>query len=174
MDKDGNGKVSSKEWGSKVVKNKEILSKFFGGTTPAEIGQAFKRIDANGDGSLSWDEFVGAAELKRKSIDATMMNTATVMQTEDGMVALKELFDSMDKNSDGAVDSKEWGRKVGSNKEVLAKFFGGATPAEIGQAFKRIDTNKDGVLSWEEFVAAADAQAKKPAEAKPPEEPKPA
>merc|ERR1712093_756304 len=92
IDKDSNGKVSSKEWGSNVGQQKDVLAKYFGGATPAEVGQAFKRIDANGDGSLSWDEFVAAADLKCGSVDATMTKTAEAMQTEDGMAALKELF----------------------------------------------------------------------------------
>ena len=62
LDKDGDGTVNSKEWGSAVSKNKELLSKFFGGASAKEIGQAFKRLDTDGSGDLSWDEFEAGAE----------------------------------------------------------------------------------------------------------------
>merc|ERR1719335_1777100 len=81
------------------------------------------------------------------------------LSTEDGKADLKQFFDSLDKDHNGKVSSKEWGHALGKNKELMAKYFGGATPAEIGQAFKRIDANKDGNLSWEEFVQAADAKS---------------
>merc|ERR1719235_2299308 len=94
MDKDGNGKVSSKEWGSKVGTKKDLMAQFFGGATPAEIGQAFKRIDANGDGELMWDEFVAAARRKLDSVETAALQLASVLETDAGRQALKELFDS--------------------------------------------------------------------------------
>jgi Ca2+-binding EF-hand superfamily protein len=158
MDKNHDGKVSSKEWGKMIGQKKDILAKYFGGATPAEVGRAFKRIDANSDGSLSWEEFVGAAAQKRASVSMASTALVEVMQSDEGRKSLKQFFDSLDKDSNGKVSSKEWGHALGKNKEVMAKYFGGATPAEIGQAFKRIDANHDGNLTWEEFVGAADAK----------------
>lgn len=82
---------------------------------------------------------------------------AEALQTEEGEVALKEFFMSLDKDGDGKVSKKEWGSKVGKQKELMSKYFGGATAAEVGAAFNRIDTNRDGSLSWEEFLAATKA-----------------
>jgi len=61
LDKNGDGRVSSAEWGKAVGANKQMLSKYFGGETLKEIGQLFKELDVNGDGSLSWGEFEAAA-----------------------------------------------------------------------------------------------------------------
>lgn len=57
LDADGDGKISGKEWGSKVYANKDVMAKFFGGTDMASIGKGFNRIDTDGDDMLTWDEF---------------------------------------------------------------------------------------------------------------------
>lgn len=149
LDKDANGKISSKEWGSAVSTSREMMSKYFGGSSAKEIGQAFRWIDADGSKDLSWEEFVDATtefEIAIKASDA--------MATEEGRAELKALFDTLDKNSDGKVSSKEWGSGVSKNKEIMAKYFGGSNVGAIGRAFGRIDTNRDKQLSWEEFVDA--------------------
>ena len=68
---------------------------------------------------------------------------------------LRQLFDTLDVDHDGKVTGQEWGKKVKQNQTLLAKYFGGNTLKEIGSAFKRIDTDGNASLSWEEFVAAA-------------------
>ena len=50
---------------------------------------------------------------------------------------------------------QEWGDGVAKHKDVIAKFFGGATIEEIGRQFARIDANNDEKLSWDEMLAAA-------------------
>ena len=45
-----------------MSKNKELLSKFFGGASAKEIGQAFQELDTDGSGELSWEEFEEGAE----------------------------------------------------------------------------------------------------------------
>ena len=62
LDKDGDGKVTGKEWGSAVSKNKEVMAKYFGGKDLKAIGKAFKRIDADGSGDLTWEEFVEGSQ----------------------------------------------------------------------------------------------------------------
>lgn len=53
--------MSSKEWGSVVAKNKDIMAKYFGGSSMAEVGKAFKMIDADKSNDLTWEEFEVAA-----------------------------------------------------------------------------------------------------------------
>ena len=61
LDKDGDGRVTGKEWGSAVKKNADVMKKYFGGKDLKTIGKAFKRIDADGSGDLTWDEFVSGS-----------------------------------------------------------------------------------------------------------------
>ena len=68
---------------------------------------------------------------------------------------MRILMGSADKNKDGVLSSKEWGNGVAKHKDVIAKFFGGATIEEIGRQFARIDANNDEKLSWDEMMAAA-------------------
>lgn len=150
LDKDGDGKVTGKEWGSAVYKNQDMMKKFFGGSTLSEIGHAFNRIDYNKDESLTWDEF--ASDVKSYEVSVKL---AKAMDTEEGKAELLGLFEGMDKDSDGKVSSKEWGSKVWQNKELLAKYFGGASMAEIGKAFNRLDTDDNESLTKEEFATAA-------------------
>mmetsp|Transcript_33037 Transcript_33037/g.65706 ORF Transcript_33037/g.65706 Transcript_33037/m.65706 type:complete len:168 (-) Transcript_33037:315-818(-) len=154
LDKDGDGKVTSKEWGKAVGKNRKALKKFFGGATVKEIGQQFSRIDADGSGDLTWDEFVSGVV----SLGAAL-KLADALETEEGRAELKALFTTLDKDGDGKVTSKEWGKAVKKNKDMLAKYFGGAELKEIGQAFKRLDADGSGDLTWDEFIAGAKALA---------------
>ena len=132
----------------------DLVSKFFGGQTLKEIGKQFARIDADGSGDLTWDEFVsGLASLN------VAQQLAGALSTEEGKKELKALFDALDKDGDGKVTSKEWGSAISKNKEILAKFFGGASIKEIGAAFKRLDADGSKDLTWDEFVAGAMALA---------------
>merc|ERR1719428_1379058 len=63
LDKDGDGQVTAQEWGKNVKENQVLLAKFFGGSTLKEIGSAFSRIDADGNASLDWEEFIAASGL---------------------------------------------------------------------------------------------------------------
>jgi len=150
LDKDGDGTVTSKEWGKGVSANWKTMGKFFGGCTQAEVGKAFKTLDVDGSGDLTWDEFEGAVS----SLDAAMC-VARAMETQEGAAELKALFDTLDKDGDGHVTGKEWGSAVSKNKDMMQKYFGGKNVKAIGKAFKRIDANGDGELTWDEFVAGS-------------------
>ena len=67
-------------------------------------------------------------ELKPSKVDLTLQHASpaeqagtvkaskeleTAMATEEGKVALKELFEKLDKDSSGGISSKEWGHSVG-------------------------------------------------------------
>merc|ERR1712147_295949 len=49
LDKDGDGGVSGKEWGSSVYKKRDALTKAFGGDTLKSIGKLFTVADGDGD-----------------------------------------------------------------------------------------------------------------------------
>ena len=48
LDVNGDGRVSSKEWGAAVARNRSLAAKYFGGASMREIGAAFSRIDVDG------------------------------------------------------------------------------------------------------------------------------
>jgi len=150
LDKDGDGTITSKEWGKGVAANWKTMSKFFGGCTIAEAGKAFKSIDVDGSGDLTWEEFEGAIS----GMDATI-RLAQALATQEGAKELKALFESLDKNGDGRVTGKEWGSAVSKNKDMMSKFFGGKDLKSIGKAFKTIDADGSGDLTWEEFVSGS-------------------
>jgi Ca2+-binding EF-hand superfamily protein len=150
LDTAGTGKVSSKEWGHGLSKNKDLLAKYFGGTSLAELGKAFKRLDVDASKDLSWEEFVNASEEF-----AAAFQMADLMANDDGRAELKALFDALDTAGTGRVSSKEWGHGLSQNKDLLAKYFGGTSLAELGKAFKRLDVDRSKDLSWEEFTSAA-------------------
>jgi Ca2+-binding EF-hand superfamily protein len=142
--------VTSKEWGRGVSSNAAILSKFFGGASLEEIGRQFRRIDLDQSRSLSWSEIVRGA----RSLGAAL-TVATYAESDSGSRELRKLFNSLDKNGDGRVSSKEWGAALSRHSGALAKHFGGASLAEIGQMFKRLDRDASGDLTWDEFVHGA-------------------
>ena len=147
LDADGDGRVTSKEWGSKVYQNQEVMSRYFGGSTLSEIGHAFNRIDQDQRGSLSWEEFSSGA----KSY-AAAVKIAEAAKTDIGRAELKDLWETIDKDGDGKVSGKEWGSAVYKNQDILKKYFGGSSLKEIGQTFNRIDADNSDSLTWEEFV----------------------
>merc|ERR1719437_185345 len=138
LDKNADGKITGKE----------LMSKYFGGTTLSEIGQAFNRIDSSGDDNLTWDEFL--SEIRSYEVVKSMQEA---FKKEEDKAELKKLWDSLDANADGKVSGKEWGSKVYANKDIMAKFFGGSDMASIGKGFNRINTNGDDQLTWDEFSA---------------------
>ena len=71
--------------------------------------------------------------------------------------ALRALFDALDVDGNGHVDSKEWGRAVAKHAELMAEQLGSQLGGQesalkaIGQAFKKIDTDRSGTITWDEF-----------------------
>lgn len=147
LDKDGNGSISSKEWGKGIGASWKKMSKFFGGCTKEEVGKAFKTLDLDGSGDLTWEEFEGAIA----GMDSSL-RLASALASAEGFAELKGLFTTLDKDGDGRVTGKEWGSAVSKNKGIMGKYFGGKNLKAIGQAFKRIDADGSGDLTWEEFV----------------------
>merc|ERR1711934_1024794 len=68
LDKNGDGGVSGKEWGSSVSKKRDELAAAFGGSTLKAIGKLFTVADGDGDGSLSFEEFLALAHARAKAL----------------------------------------------------------------------------------------------------------
>ena len=87
-------------------------------------------------------------------MDASL-RLANALESEEGKAELEALFKTCDKDSDGKVTSKEWGKAVGKNRDVMQKYFGGEDMKAIGKAFKRLDADGSDALTWDEFVAGS-------------------
>ena len=115
----------------------------------------FEQLDADGNSKITLAEFTAGLRRDADKSEATETQLDAALKTEDGRAELKALFDSLDANQDGVISVQEWGDGVAKHKDVIAKFFGGATIEEIGRQFARIDANNDEKLSWDEMLAAA-------------------
>jgi len=144
LDKDGNGQVSSKEWGQAVGQQWESMAAVFGGKSRREVGMYFNTIDKNDDETLTWEEFA----------KALYAQDCTKEYTE-----LRELWDALNKDENDCVDSKEWGSAINNNQEIAMKYFGGSTLKEVASQFRKIDLDGNKKLSWVEVVEAADIGA---------------
>jgi len=95
----------------------------------------------------------GGAPASAAAADTSLI--ASALASAEGRAELKALFDALDVNGDGAVSSKEWGQGLSKNQALMQKYFGGATAAEVGRQFNRIDADDDRKLTWSEMLAAA-------------------
>jgi Ca2+-binding EF-hand superfamily protein len=102
IDTDGSGVVSSKEWGKAIGQHWKLMGRFFGGLTVGEVGQMFKKLDADGSGDLTWGEFETALQQMDWSV-----RLAQALESQQGAAELKALWDRLDKNGDGTVSLSE-------------------------------------------------------------------
>jgi hypothetical protein len=118
----------------------------------------FSRIDANGDGQISPDEMSAFGQ--------------NLPGAEGRGLKDKNLFQKIDSNGDGVVTKEEWAahraarertqnallklQEQSGNSGAHKHHHGpsGARPASPGATFNALDTNKDGIVSAEEWAAA--------------------
>jgi Ca2+-binding EF-hand superfamily protein len=159
-----------------------------------------QKMDTNGDGRISLDEYVAAATARFKnidtqnkgSIDAADIAAAPVtlqrdekiataivkhmdpsgkgyITQDDVVTAAKARFAKLDKNGDGKLTPAELtARGMHAHASAANANATAANPqwqqkrAEFQQKyFDRIDTNHDGVITQDEYVAAATARFNK-------------
>ncbi|CAE8623939.1 unnamed protein product [Polarella glacialis] len=152
LDTNADGKVSSQEWGNSVFENKDILAKFFGGSSsPEELALAFKRIDVDKSDNLTWAEFTAAA---RSVMVSDQM--AAAMLNPEGKTAIKGLFDKIDQNGDIQITALEFAAALFSQSDIVKSYFGGMdlTLEDLSTAFQRIHKDRNGVLTWNEFESS--------------------
>merc|ERR1719244_1120848 len=137
-DKDNNGKIDFSEFAEIMIPSAPEriakLKKCF--RNRSEIESAFRRFDTNKDGAISYEEMkIG---LKHCGIDFTDQEVEIVFAVGDrdgnGEVSLTEFVDLLSSSN-------------GSTKGAIQKFFKFC----VEQAFKVIDTNKDGAISFNEL-----------------------
>merc|ERR1712032_950017 len=121
------------------------------------IGTLFSVADADGNDSITFDEFIALAKTRGTAVAAASGSSIGDIQlnaavsSAEGVAKLKALFAELDKNGDGGVSGKEWGSSVSKKRKELAAVFGGSTLKSIGKLFTVADGDGDGSLNFEEF-----------------------
>ena len=99
---------------------------------------AMKALDTNGDSAISKDEFQKAADDLRKTVHDMGLHRGHARGRE-----LKELFNRLDANHDGGIDSTEMDAELSRLAESRGSSDGLPTSAEGMQA---LDRNGDGSI----------------------------
>ena len=132
----------------------------------------FKKMDTNGDGSVSQQEFESAFV----SISQKGGQAADSTSTADLKAKADAIYKKMDSNGDGQVSETEFsaaakanaaqhaeGAKGGHAHHAHGGGGGGAEGASQAKTYDPADTNKDGVVSAQEEQVYQASQAAKTA-----------
>jgi Ca2+-binding EF-hand superfamily protein len=154
MDSDGDGSVTQSEFTAFQSKmsasNASTLLAAQEGQRPdrPSAEDMLAETDTNGDGSISKDEL--AAVLEKHAKDG-----------QNGGPSVDEMFSSMDSDGDGSVSESEltaFAEKAPSGPPPGGApppgGTGGTSSTSSSQTYDALDTNKDGVVSLSERLAA--------------------
>jgi len=172
-DVDYDGKVSEEEFPGMQTAAASLPSKFgFGwwGGNPSEL---FKKIDDNGDGAISFDEWLSYAMQQYKAEVAALPKAAYEMEKDDFVKLVKEAqdtatpaykqlywfhwkcFQAADADRDGMVSDDEFGKMIDmatKNQKRLGLPAPYSSSNECAEAFKAMDANGDGHISFDEWL----------------------
>eukprot|EP00930_Biecheleria_cincta_P096986 TRINITY_DN88746_c0_g1_i1.p1 TRINITY_DN88746_c0_g1~~TRINITY_DN88746_c0_g1_i1.p1 ORF type:complete len:480 (+),score=114.56 TRINITY_DN88746_c0_g1_i1:46-1485(+) len=100
---------------------------------PPDMVAALERVDTDGSGSIDYTEFIAATLEQSKYIKDEVMWSA---------------FRVFDKDGDGQITKEELRSVIADSGDDLAR-----VEADLVAMIKEADTDKDGVISFEEFKA---------------------
>jgi calmodulin len=122
------------------------------GQTPTEAGlqEMIKEVDANGDGTIDFPEFLNLMAKKmqvrwpvyRLHLQAHPFAPPQDTDTEDD---LKEAFKVFDKDNDGYISAPEL-------RHVLTNIGEKLSDEEVDEMIREADIDGDGQINYEEFV----------------------
>lgn len=121
------------------------------------------------DGCLSWEEF--QASLMERAVNELMQTgnlaAAELPAHEKVLEHLRAIFESIDANEDGAVSKEELALKLKADTDEHGLVKDGTFGRLLEEAgfnpnfrtFDGLDTNKDGLITWDEFRRNLDKAA---------------
>merc|ERR1719336_898739 len=143
-DVDGNGEIDYEEFIALMCPSaSDIVEKFRSKyTTMNDVKAAFKRFDRNGDGALSKEELSAAMKSSGDSYSDVEVNAIFSLGDVDGdgEITLEEFITLMSPSSSAII-------------QRLRKSFKNLN--DVKAAFKKIDSNNDGLLSKEEMMQSS-------------------
>ena len=126
FDKDGSGTISVTE----IVK---IMKNYGNPMSKEEIQNMIKDIDTDGDGELTFEEFVTLMQKQVSEVDET---------DED---AVLRAFKSFDKDHDGKITNYEF-------KYILTQMGDKFSDEELKQLFDECNLDLNGTLVYQDFI----------------------
>ncbi|WJX85548.1 hypothetical protein P8452_67984 [Trifolium repens] len=124
IDKNGDGCITIEELGT-AIRSLDV------NPTLEELQIMMNDVDANGNGTIEFGEFLDFMARKMKEAQAEK--------------ELKEAFWVFDKDKDGYISSNEL-------RSVLRAIGEKVTEEELDQMIKMADMNGDGLIDYQEFI----------------------
>ena len=124
FDKDGDGTITTKELGT-------VMRSLGQNPTEAELQDMINEVDADGNGTIDFSEFL------------TMM--ARKMKDTDSEDEIKEAFKVFDKDGNGFISAAEL-------RHVMTNLGEKLTDEEVDEMIREADIDGDGQINYEEFV----------------------
>eukprot|EP00105_Crassostrea_gigas_P041325 XP_019925473.1 PREDICTED: calmodulin-beta isoform X1 [Crassostrea gigas] len=125
FDKDGDGTITTKELGT-------VMRSLGQNPTEAELQDMINEVDADGNGTIDFPEFL------------TMM--ARKMKDTDSEEEIREAFRVFDKDGNGFISAAEL-------RHVMTNLGEKLTDEEVDEMIREADIDGDGQVNYEEFVA---------------------
>merc|ERR1712186_169640 len=121
FDKDGDGTITTKELGT-------VMRSLGQNPTEAELQDMINEVDADGNGTIDFPEFLSLMARKMKDTD-----------TEE------ELIEVFDRDGNGFISAAEL-------RHVMTNLGEKLTDEEVDEMIREADVDGDGQINYEEFV----------------------
>lgn len=136
FDKNSDGFITKQEL-KESLKNIRIFM------SDAEVEEMVKKVDANGDGLIEFDEFCMLCESMHRRDQGVGGEDGNGLSRDE---ELKEAFDVFDKDKDGLISVEELG--------VVLCSLGlreGTKVEDCKEMVKKVDRDGDGMVNFDEF-----------------------